>query len=918
MAFLTDPSVGWVLDFIIKGSLLLLFAYGAMRIFKPAVASERFFIRSLFFYIILLLPALSYGLPKLNVSISEPETIIVKNEAEIPPSTQKISADLPPAPAKEVGQTAAGSLGLWESLTFSEKIVAFWALVALAVYSKLLFGLLAVWVNSKRATIIHDRDINLLAIDISNQLGLKRHVKLLTSPKAMTPMTWGIFQPFVLLPSEALSWSRERLKYVLIHEFSHIERKDFVQHMLLQITCALFWFHPAVWTLSKQLIADRETACDDAVLGEGAKASAYAEHLIDIAKVLKVHGHSTYATVCMAKHNQLEGRLLSILDGAKTSAIHSSRKIGFIAGLLLLALPLAALQPIEAEPIFVKQKLPEPAIERAAFEPASRALAEPTSVPMPSAAARGGVEDKVAAFKNDLRDAIDSGVDLTTDVINQAATEVIDAIDDIDINLDENDFSPRFARDYRKNLAEEDSLSVEDLIRLKKYGVNADYIKAIKDQDFSRITLEDIIKFAKYGVTVDFIKALKSAGFKRVTPSEIIDAAKYGVSAEYITEVREIYSNASLDDITDMAKYGVSTEFIASVEDAGYKINEMDEITDAAKYGVSPSFIKMVKKYYPRTSLDDVSGMAKYGVNEKLIRTLHESGLKDLSADNIIDAAKYGVSPSYIAEIRDFYPNATLEDISDMSKYGVRASFVETIKDADYDIESMEEIIDAAKYGVSSAYIKMAKKHFPKISLEGVSEMAKYGVRESLIRTLSESKFEGVGVSEIIDCAKYGVSSSYIEEMNDLDLKRKLSLDEIADMAKYGVSVSYAKSMESVGFENLDADALIDFSKYGVSTTLVKTLEENGYEDLSSEEIIDCAKYGVRVDLIKALNKHGYKNIDIDDLIDASKYGLTARYIREVHDEGLKNLSLNQLIQMRKHGVSPKYIKQMKELDEDN
>lgn len=111
---------------------------------------------------------------------------------------------------------------------------------------------------------------------------MKRPVRVRQSGKIAAPLTYGIFQPVILVP-EAMEWGNEKQsECVLLHEYMHIRHWD----MLLKLTAALalciHWFNPMVWLCYLLFNRDIELACDEAVvgqMGEGAKA-VYAMTLI--------------------------------------------------------------------------------------------------------------------------------------------------------------------------------------------------------------------------------------------------------------------------------------------------------------------------------------------------------------------------------------------------------------------------------------------------------------------------------------------------------------------------------------------------------------------------------------------------------------------------------------------------------------
>jgi len=139
------------------------------------------------------------------------------------------------------------------------------------------------------------------------------------SDRIRTPMTWGILHPVIALPAEASTWTAERLRVVLLHEQAHIARHDFLTQLLAGVACAAYWFNPLVWVGAAAMRREREKACDDAVLRHGAKASDYAQHLLDLATSNRVPAMA----VPMAQATHLESRIRAALNPAISRRIPS-------------------------------------------------------------------------------------------------------------------------------------------------------------------------------------------------------------------------------------------------------------------------------------------------------------------------------------------------------------------------------------------------------------------------------------------------------------------------------------------------------------------------------------------------------------------------------------------------------------------
>jgi HEAT repeat protein len=133
---------------------------------------------------------------------------------------------------------------------------------------------------------------------------------------------------------------------VLLHELAHVRRRDLIGHTVGRFACALYWFHPLVWTAAKRLRAESERACDDLALNCGARASDYAEHLLDI--VTGVRHHATPAVaLAMARRKEFEGRMLAILDPELRRGAPSRRQTAcLVGGLAALSLVVGAAVPV--------------------------------------------------------------------------------------------------------------------------------------------------------------------------------------------------------------------------------------------------------------------------------------------------------------------------------------------------------------------------------------------------------------------------------------------------------------------------------------------------------------------------------------------------------------------------------------------
>ncbi len=108
-------------------------------------------------------------------------------------------------------------------------------------------------------------------------------VRIFTSDRIGTPLTYGFIRPKILIP-KGLSLSPEELHCVLAHEYAHILRGDALFRLLMAAALCIHWFNPLVWLMAYLYGQDMELACDHQVAGRlnAAQRARYARTLLTL------------------------------------------------------------------------------------------------------------------------------------------------------------------------------------------------------------------------------------------------------------------------------------------------------------------------------------------------------------------------------------------------------------------------------------------------------------------------------------------------------------------------------------------------------------------------------------------------------------------------------------------------------------
>ena len=515
--------------------------------------------------------------------------------------------------------------------------LAIWLAGALLIFSKLLVGFLATSLLTRGAVEFKNPKLIGLFSSLLSELQLKGKVKLLRSERTLMPVVCGVFRPVILLPASADDWSDERRRMVLLHELTHVTRRDCLTQMLAQTACALYWFNPFVWHAARRLRVEREQACDDYVLSIGTRPSDYAHHLLEIARYLQersVFQWSQTTTVAMARKSQLEGRLLAILSKeGKGRAMSQVMTAGVTALVFVLFLSLAVVRPTISS-------AQNPRISESALDETSAAEKSPSGLLLKKltgwrdeAIAQGteprelsGTQENNANAGNISQEKLvnETQVDQEVNTVNgqNIESEVAEtnppqpesfptppAILETNlpivpfINVKYQKEGKAEAQDKSVDFIDEmasvgyTNLTIKELVSLKGSGVTADYVRSLNALGLSHLTIKELSGLSANGVTPAFIQSIRNAGYKDLTSKELANFSVHGITPEFINKIRNAgYSNLSPKQLVDFGVHEVTPEFINSMRAVGFENLSPKELVTLRVHDITPEFVRNARK----------------------------------------------------------------------------------------------------------------------------------------------------------------------------------------------------------------------------------------------------------------------------------------------------------------------------------
>lgn len=98
-----------------------------------------------------------------------------------------------------------------------------------------------------------------------NLFNFKRKVSILINDKIKVPITYGVIKPKIIIQSHILE-DDELLKFVLVHELTHVKKFDIVFKHIKNFIACIHWYNIFILASLKFIEDDMEILCDKLVI----------------------------------------------------------------------------------------------------------------------------------------------------------------------------------------------------------------------------------------------------------------------------------------------------------------------------------------------------------------------------------------------------------------------------------------------------------------------------------------------------------------------------------------------------------------------------------------------------------------------------------------------------------------------------
>lgn len=221
-----------------------------------------------------------------------------------------------PSQGAEPGVGAAAfSLSAWPQI-----LLLVWIAGVVCFLAVVVFRALRIQRDLRRHRTEPDMELECEFVQLAQMSGLKSRPRLCLIVGISQPFVWGLTRGCIYLPMDfSTQGTAAQRRLVLAHELAHVVRWDALVNAVQILVQAMFWFHPLVWWLNRELRHEREKCCDEmAVALLEVDSRVYGSALVE-----RVAGY--YQRACPSSSLAISGKAKDLEDRLRALTVPGRR-----------------------------------------------------------------------------------------------------------------------------------------------------------------------------------------------------------------------------------------------------------------------------------------------------------------------------------------------------------------------------------------------------------------------------------------------------------------------------------------------------------------------------------------------------------------------------------------------------------------
>ena len=239
----------------------------------------------------------------------------------------------------------------------------------------------------------------------------------------------------------------------------------------------------------------------------------------------------------------------------------------------------------------------------------------------------------------------------------------------------------------------------DEIFSMMLADVSLEFARAIQEAGIGA-SLDELIELRMHGVTAEFIGDASRAGYRNFHALDYIDLRAHGVDIGFLRDMKSAGYDLRAQDLIDLRMHGVRSQFADDLKDAGYNLSvqQMDEL---AMHGVNSGFLRDLRIYGLRPPASELVQLRMHGVTPQYLRGLRDAGYPGLPAEAVIELRQHGVPSDFAGQAHELGYGFSTRELIDLHTHGVDAGYLKTLRDSGLRNLTEAQITQLRMHGVN-------------------------------------------------------------------------------------------------------------------------------------------------------------------------------------------------------------------------
>lgn len=334
----------------------------------------------------------------------------------------------------------------------------------------------------------------------------------------------------------------------------------------------------------------------------------------------------------------------------------------------------------------------------------------------------------------------------------------------------------------------------------------------------AKLTLVNILRLRMHGVTPEYLSEVRQV--RNFSVDDIIRLRSYGVPGDFPLTLQRAGYSFDTDGLVRLRSYGVQAAEAAAWKEAGFNF-DADDLVKVHSYGAQPAFGKAVAAAISKPSPDQLIKLRSYGVTAKFMEEVL-AARPGLTVDELVQLQSYGVPSNYIAELHQAGCDYSIKDLLRLRSYRVPVGEIVAWKKAGFTWNA-DELTRLRSYGVTPGIALAARGVLHNPAAEDLIKIRASGISEEFMAGMLKAD-PRLRVDDIVHLRTYGVTPEYVSEWRKAEFS--FGAKDLATLRTHGVPAEYAMALHSPTHKALSVEGIVKLRQKGLSAEEIRQLRE--------------------------------------------------------------------------------------------